>query len=275
MRPMTRLFLGLAVLVGILAAVSLGLPAHVTVARSVVINAPESAVFPYLTDLHHFHDWSPWAARDPQLQLTYSGPESGKGAHVDWVSQVRSIGTGSLEITGADPNKTIDMAVNFNGLDGTSSYDISPSGSGSKVTWSFGYDSGSSPLKRWKALALDGFVGAEYRTGLDKLKARIEEDRRPMAPAAGLVPPPPAGGSSTQFEQQPSAGLPPGAPAASGAANPAATGSATPASGAPGSAVQAAGTQSGQPTAEAVTPAPPVAPPKKPVVKRRKQGQPQ
>ncbi len=89
-----------------------------------------------------------------------------------------------------------------------------PSGSGSKVTWSFGYDFGSSPLKRWKALALDGFIGAEYRVGLDKLKARIEEDRRPLAPAPGLVPQPGgASGTSTQFEQQPSAALPPGAPA--------------------------------------------------------------
>ncbi len=228
MRPMTRLFLGLAVLVGILAAVSVGLPAHVTVARSVVINAPELAVFPYLSNLKHFHDWSPWAARDPQLQLTYSGPELGKGAHVDWVSQVRSIGTGSMEITSADPNKTLELAVNFNGLDGTSTYDIVPSGSGSKLTWSFGYDSGSSPLKRWKALALDGFIGAEYRVGLDKLKAKIEEDRRPTAPAAGLVPQPGAvGGTSTQFEQQPSAALPPGTPAATGAATPA-TGAATP-----------------------------------------------
>ncbi len=66
------------------------------------------------------------------------------------------------------------MVVNFNGLDGTSSYEIVAVGSGSKVTWSFGYDSGSSPLKRWKALMLDGFVGAEYRAGLDRLKA---EDR--------------------------------------------------------------------------------------------------
>jgi uncharacterized protein YndB with AHSA1/START domain len=280
MRPMTRLFLGLAVLVGILAAVSVGLPAHVTVARSVVINAPESAVFPYLSNLKHFHDWSPWAARDPQLQLTYSGPESGKGAHVDWVSQVRSIGTGSMEITSADPNKTLELAVNFNGLDGTSTYDIVPSGSGSKLTWSFGYDSGSSPLKRWKALALDGFIGAEYRVGLDKLKAKIEEDRRPTAPAAGLVPQPGAvGGTSTQFEQQPSAALPPGAPvppgtpATTGAATPA-TGAATPGGAAPANGTQAAGTPGAQPTAEAVTPAPSAAqPPKKPVVKKRRQGQ--
>lgn len=259
MRPMTRLVLGLAALGGILAAVAVGLPPHVTVARSVVTNTPESAVFPYLANLHHFHDWSPWADRDPQLQLTYSGPESGKGARIDWVSQVRSIGTGSMEITNADPNKTIELAVNFNGVEGTSVFDISPSGSGSKVTWSFGYESGSSPLKRWKALALDGFVGAEYRAGLDKLKAKIDEDRRPTAPAAGLVPQVAPGGSSAQTEQ-PSAALPAGAPGA--------TGSAT-ASGAPAGTAQASGTQAAQPTAEAVTPAP-VQPPKK-STKRRKQ----
>ena len=275
MRPMMRLVVGLGALVGIMAAVALGLPAHVTVTRSVVTNAPESAVFPYLANLHHFHDWSPWATRDPQLQLTYSGPESGKGARIDWVSQVRSIGTGSMEITNADPNKTIELAVNFNGVEGTSLFDIAPSGSGSKVTWSFGYESGSSPLKRWKALALDGLVGAEYRAGLDKLKAKIDEDRRPTAPAAGLVPPAP-GGASTQTEQPsaalpPGAAVPPGAPTATGTA-PATTGAATPATGAPaGTAAQAAGTQTqtSQPTAEAVTPTPPPAqPPKK---KRRRQ----
>ena len=174
MRPMTRLVLGLVVLVGISAAVSLGLPSHVTVTRSVVINAPEPIVFPYLNNLHQFSDWSPWQLRDPKLAVSYAGPESGKGATVQWTSQVPSIGTGSMEITGSEPNRHIDLAVNFNGLDGTSSYDISPAGSGSKVTWAFGYDSGTSPLKRWKALMLDGFVGSEYRAGLDRLKEKIE-----------------------------------------------------------------------------------------------------
>ena len=117
--------------------------------------------------------------RDPQLAVSYSGPEKGKGAQIQWTSKVQSVGTGSMEITESEPNRHIDLAVNFNGLDGTSSYDVSPSGSGSKVTWAFGYDSGSSPLKRWKALMLDGFVGAEYRAGLDRLKEKIEVGTAP------------------------------------------------------------------------------------------------
>ena len=54
MRPMTRLVLGACVFSSAFWPPSpLGLPAHVTVNRSVVINAPESAVvFPYLNNLH-------------------------------------------------------------------------------------------------------------------------------------------------------------------------------------------------------------------------------
>jgi len=267
MRPMTRLILGLVVLVGILAAVAVGLPAHVTVTRSVVLNAPESVVFPYLNNLHHFADWSPWGVRDPQLTMSYSGPEVGKGAQVQWTSKVPSVGTGNMEISGSDPNRHIDLVVNFNGLDGTSSYDIAPSGSGSKVTWAFGYDSGSSPLKRWKALMLDSFIGAEYRTGLDRLKDKIETERRPTAPTIGVTP---QGGESTQSEQ-PSAALPPGA-APQGA--PAPPGQPAPQAGA------AAGTQTSpagaQPdatapaAAQATTPTPAPAPAPPPKKKKRR-----
>ena len=254
MRPMTRLFLGLVFLVGILGAVALGLPAHVTVTRSVVINAPEPAVYPYLNNLHNFADWSPWAVRDPQLAVSYSGPQEGKGAKIQWTSKVPSIGTGTMEITGGEPNRHIDLAVNFNGLDGTSAYDIAPSGSGSKVTWNFGYDSGTSPLKRWKALMLDGFVGADYRTGLDRLKEKIESERRPTEPTIGVVP---EGGMSTQPEQ-PAAALPPGAAPPAGAAP---QGAVT-----PGQAVPQAGgaaPDAAAPAADATTPAPALPPKKK------------
>ena len=87
MRPMMRLVLGLGALVVILVGVAFALPSHVTVSRSVVINAPEPVVFPYLNNLHRFNDWSPWAARDPQLQVSYSGPEQGKGAKIEWTSE--------------------------------------------------------------------------------------------------------------------------------------------------------------------------------------------
>ena len=227
MRPIMRLILGLGALAVILLGVAFVLPEDVTIARSVVINAPETAVFPYLNNMHSFADWSPWAARDPQLTVAYSGPEQGKGAKVEWTSSKPSVGTGSMEIVESSPNRHIDLAVSFNGLDGTSYYEIVPSGSGSKVTWGFGYESGTSPLKRWKGLLLDRYIGAEYRDALAKLKDKIETERKPMAP-----PPPPT--ATLGVPEQPGAvpGAPtqavPGAPAAeAGAAQPQAPPTAT------------------------------------------------
>lgn len=194
MRPMMRLVLGLGALVLILAGVALELPSQVTIARSTVINAPEHVVFAYLNSLKRFNEWSPWAARDPQLQATLSGAEQGQGAKIEWSSNKKSVGTGSMEITESNPNRHIDLAVNFNGLGGTSFYDISPSGSGSKVVWGFNHQSGASPIKRWKGMMLDRYIGADYSEGLGKLKELIESERRPTAPSVSAEPPATASG---------------------------------------------------------------------------------
>jgi hypothetical protein len=102
--------------------------------------------------------------------------------------------------------------VDFNGLDGTAYYDVAPSGSGSKVTWGLSYDSGTSPLKRWKGLMLDRYLGAEFRDGLGKLKDKVESERRP-------VPPPPPPTATLGAPEQP--GVVPGAPIPDGPTAPA------------------------------------------------------
>ena len=221
MGPMMRLVLGLGALVLILGAVALGLPAHVTVARSVVINAPEYAIFPYLNTPRRYVSWSSQAARDPNMKVTYSGPQEGKGAKIKWESEKPSIGTGNMEVVNSEHPKSVELTANFNGLEGIGDFDLAPAGSGSKVTWSFGYPTGSSPLKRWKALMLDGFIGAEYEAGLLKLKTRVEEDRRPSASPAAVVPPQaapapaPAAGQQGQtvVKQAPAQTAPAAAPA--------------------------------------------------------------
>jgi hypothetical protein len=69
----------------------------------------------------------------------------------------------------------------MNGLEGTSFYDILPSGSGSKVVWGFDYETSANPIRRWRGLMLDRLVGNEFQTGLAALKDRVETDRRPAA----------------------------------------------------------------------------------------------
>jgi hypothetical protein len=114
------------------------------------------------------------------MKVTFSGSPEGKGATIEWTSEKPSVGTGSMEIVETNPPHSMNLDADYNGLEGTSSYELAPSGAGSKVTWTFGYDTGSSPAKRWKALMLDSFIGAEYAVGLDKLRARVEADRKPI-----------------------------------------------------------------------------------------------
>ena len=81
---------------------------------------------------------------------------------------------------------------------------------------------------------LDGFVGAEYAEGLKQLKARVEEDRRPTAHPAIVVPPqappaPPAGeAGEAVVKQTPAQGAQPAVPAPAPGAAPAPAGIAPP-----------------------------------------------
>ncbi len=207
MAPLMRLVLGLGALLVILAATGLALPRQVTVARAVVINAAEPVVFPYLNSPKAFAGWSPWKQRDPDLQMTYSGPDQGKGARVDWTSEKASVGEGSVEISDSQPNRLIELVSSFNGLEGTSSFNVLPSGSGSKVVWSFEYETSTNPIRRWRGLMLDRLVGTEFDAGLAALKERVEAERGTYAPqpapAPAATPAPDAGAGAAAVPPAP------------------------------------------------------------------------
>ncbi len=179
MKPVLRLVLGVVALVAILAGVAVTLPDHVYVARTVVINAPESAIFPHLNDLRKVAVWSPWAQRDADLKVDFSGEAEGKGARMEWSSDNPSIGEGSMTITDSEKPQKVDYTVDFGGLEGTSYLLVAPSGWGSKVTWGYGYDTGTNLFKRWKGLMLDRLVGTDYQLGLNRLKMLVEKERAP------------------------------------------------------------------------------------------------
>jgi len=178
MNPIKRFGLGLVLLVAVLAAVSFALPQHISVARSLVINAPEADVFPYLNDYRKFNEWSPWAARDPQAVYTFEGPAQGVGARMTWSSDNPEVGSGSQEITESEPNRYIKVALAFDGqAGGEADFTLQPSGAGTKVTWGFSTDVGNNPMMRWMGLMFDRWVGADYEAGLARLERSIEQGR--------------------------------------------------------------------------------------------------
>lgn len=175
MRFLGRLLLGLIGIVVLLAAGSYLLPREVTVTRSAVIEAPPAEVFPWVNSLAKTAEWSPWMSLDPDLAVTYEGPEAGVGNVMSWVSAKPEVGTGRQEITVSTPDTHVESALDFGGM-GTAkaSFDLAPEGTGTKVTWGLVSDMGNNPVGRYMGLMMDQWVGADYEKGLASLNAKVE-----------------------------------------------------------------------------------------------------
>ena len=142
------------------------------VERSIEIDAAPEVVFDEVNSLKNWKDWSPWLARDPSIQNTYSGPDSGVGAMVSWTSE--QSGSGTQTITKSDRPTRIETALDFGDMgQPDSDWTFEPSGEGTKVTWGLGGEA-AGPLGGYFAKMMDGWVGKDYEDGLQRLKRHLE-----------------------------------------------------------------------------------------------------
>ncbi|WP_170411043.1 SRPBCC family protein [Ruegeria atlantica] len=175
MRFIKRILVTLLVLILVLVGVSYLLPSKAEVSRSITIDAPASAIFPYVNSMQETEKWSPWLSRDPETQLSYSGPEAGVGNTLNWASDHPQVGTGSQEIVESVPDQTVKTALDFGPMgQATASFDLTPEGEQTQVTWGFESDLGMNPMSRWMGLMMDNWVGGDYERGLTNLKALVE-----------------------------------------------------------------------------------------------------
>jgi uncharacterized protein YndB with AHSA1/START domain len=204
------LFYLIAAIALIIVGGSFLLPAQAVVTRSTEIAAPPDKVFAIVGDLRRFHEFSPWAERDPNIKYTFEGPESGVGQRMNWTSENPDVGNGSQTITKYEPPNFVESQLDF-GMRGrpVASFDLVPSTTGTKVTWSFKADLEGIPAK-WFGLMFDRWIGADYEKGLFKLKTVAE------APAPEPAAPEPATPVPAQPAQptpaEPTAPQPPPAP---------------------------------------------------------------
>jgi carbon monoxide dehydrogenase subunit G len=142
------------------------------VERSIEIAAAPGVVFDEVNSLKNWKAWSPWLARDPSIQNTYSGPDSGVGAMVSWTSE--KSGTGTQTITKSERPRRIEIELDFGDMgQPTSAWTFEPSGDGTKVTWALSGEA-AGPLGGYFAKMMDGWVGKDYDDGLARLKQVIE-----------------------------------------------------------------------------------------------------
>lgn len=175
MKFIKRILVTLLVLIVVLVGVSYLLPGKAEVSRSITINAPAEAIFPYVNSMQETEKWSPWLSRDPETKLSYSGPEAGVGNTLNWSSDNPQVGVGSQEIIESVDNQTVKTALDFGPMGtATALFDLQPEGGETQVTWGFESDLGMNPMSRWMGLMMDNWVGGDYERGLENLKALVE-----------------------------------------------------------------------------------------------------
>lgn len=158
-----------------IAGMGLAMPSKFAVSRTIAIRAPADKVYDYIADPRNWKLWSVWHARDPGMDVTYSGPDFGQGAKWSWKSETE--GSGQMEFTRVEPNNRVEYALflrDFN-LKSSGAFTVWREGEATRVTWSNAGDVGSNPLKHYLAVMMDDMVGPDFEAGLANLKKLAEK----------------------------------------------------------------------------------------------------
>ena len=174
---MTRLLeilISLAIVATLFLLVGLVLPDSRHLTEKIETNRKLTIVFDTLNSLRRFKDWNPLVLRDPRVQLSLSGPDSGVGARLDYVSNEEGLGKGSWEITESVPREKIAYKIENpeRGTNKRTTFTLDPTGRNKRnveITQTYDVDYGWNLLGRYAGLYVSRHVGDDMKMGLARL----------------------------------------------------------------------------------------------------------
>ncbi len=174
---MTRIIeflIALGIVAGLFVIIGVCLPGERHLSESIETNRKMTIVYDTVSSLRRFKDWNPLVLRDPAVELKLSGPESGVGARLDYSSREGSIGQGSWEITEAEKNSRVAIAIQdrAKGHDKTTVFNLEPTGKNNrnvKITQEYSVKYGFDLLGRYAGLYVTRHVGDDLKLGLSRM----------------------------------------------------------------------------------------------------------
>jgi uncharacterized protein YndB with AHSA1/START domain len=146
------------------------------VVRTIDVTAAPDAVFAQLDDFHRWTAWSPWEDRDPNLERTYKGSDSGVDAIYEWKGN-RKAGEGRMEILAAEPPSGLTIKLEFLKpfkSEGTVTFALEADGDTTHVTWSMIGPKTMMTRVMGLFMSMDKAIGPDFEKGLTQLKALVE-----------------------------------------------------------------------------------------------------
>jgi len=148
------------------------LPSKATVERRLTIQSSPAAIYAVLVDFRQFRTWDPWSLMEPESKSNVEG--QGVGSVYSWQGEV--VGRGNMVIKSLKDNEQVEVILTFEkpfASQALTAWTLTDLGNGAtEVLWSFEQD--LAYFQRYFSLTMDGMLGADFETGLTRLKARME-----------------------------------------------------------------------------------------------------
>lgn len=146
-------------------------------AASMEMDAPAHIVYNKVSDLETWSDWGPWMRDDPDMEIKMEEQRKGKGASYSWVSKM---GPGSLTILDAEPNKSMNTKLTFEGMgDSYGDWKFEETDGKTNVTWGMESEMEMPFLMRGMALFMESSEEM-FTRGLASIKERVEKEAAEM-----------------------------------------------------------------------------------------------
>ena len=174
MAILKKILIGIGALIVALLIIGMFLPKQYTVERSIIIDAQPEDIYADVVNLREWKNWGVWFKRDPNMVVSYSGPDRAIGMRSSWKSETE--GDGEMEITQLEHNKKVVYRLYFPEFDmgSTGVFEFVSSPEGTMVTWRDEGEVGNNPIDRYFVLMMDSFIGPDFEMGLENLKTIIE-----------------------------------------------------------------------------------------------------
>jgi effector-binding domain-containing protein len=154
------------------------LPRKVHVERKLVMVISQKTIYNQVNTLKNWTKWLPWLQKDTSLHILCSGPESGVGATLKWLSSDRNIGNGSISIISGVVSDSLEVVFDFAEKGkSTGKFIFLKANEGIIVTYSLASDLGMNPISRWFGLFSDYLIGPDIEQSLYNLKELVQDTK--------------------------------------------------------------------------------------------------
>jgi len=168
----------LGVIVVLFILLALIAPKSYHVSRSIELEHPPEQVWSHLKYLKKQQEWSSWAKKDPNMELSFTGVDGEVGATSHWNGN-KDVGEGEQEITRIVEGERIEQDLRF----------LKPyksqsdcymnleklEANRSKVTWGFTGKNKFPMSIMMLFMSMDKMVGKDFEAGLENLKTNLNK----------------------------------------------------------------------------------------------------